>query len=89
MAKAAVKAIAYPLHYLTLSAQKQAFELIENMIKTRTAEGKDARRDLYAQVADQLEDNPEFRQSDIWSEALFLIPAGKSRSIQSKHRGGG
>ncbi|KAJ2993260.1 hypothetical protein NUW58_g1896 [Xylaria curta] len=70
------KAIAYPLHYLTLAAQKQAFELIENMIKTRTAEGKDARRDLYAQVADQLETNPEFRLSDIWSEALFLIPAG-------------
>ncbi|KAI0467676.1 cytochrome P450 [Xylaria cf. heliscus] len=70
------KVIAYPLHYLTLSAQKQAFELIENMIKTRTAKGKDARRDLYAQVADQLEANPEFRQSDIWSEALFLIPAG-------------
>ncbi|KAI1419418.1 cytochrome P450 [Xylaria sp. FL1777] len=70
------RAIAYPLHYLTLSAQKQAFELIENMIKTRTAESKDSRRDLYAQVADQLETNPEFRQSDIWSEALFLIPAG-------------
>ncbi|KAI1187545.1 cytochrome P450 [Nemania serpens] len=70
------KAIAYPLHYLTLSAQKQAFALIENMIKTRTAEGKSARRDLYAQVADELETNPEFRQSDIWSEALFLIPAG-------------
>ncbi|KAI0967187.1 cytochrome P450 [Xylaria arbuscula] len=70
------RVIAYPLHYLTLSAQKQAFELIENMIKTRTAEGKGSRRDLYAQVADQLETNPEFRQSDIWSEALFLIPAG-------------
>lgn len=70
------RAISYPLHYLTLSAQKQAFELIENMIQTRTAEGKDSRRDLYAQVADQLETNPEFRQSDIWSEALFLIPAG-------------
>ncbi|KAI1349445.1 cytochrome P450 [Xylaria sp. FL0043] len=70
------RAIAYPLHYITLSAQKQAFELIENMIKTRTAEGKDSRHDLYAQVADQLDTNPEFRQSDIWSEALFLIPAG-------------
>lgn len=70
------RAIAYPLHYLTLSAQKQAFELIEDMIKTRTTEGKDSRRDLYAQVADQLETNPEFRHSDIWSEALFLIPAG-------------
>ncbi|KAI1128973.1 cytochrome P450 [Nemania abortiva] len=70
------RVIAYPLHYLTLAAQKQAFELIENMIKTRTAEGKDSRRDLYAQVADELETNPEFRLSDVWSEALFLIPAG-------------
>ncbi|KAI0875892.1 cytochrome P450 [Hypoxylon argillaceum] len=68
--------IAYPLHYLTLAAQKQAFALIENMIKTRTAEGKGSRRDLYAQVADELETNPEFRHSDVWSEALFLIPAG-------------
>ncbi|CAJ2512530.1 Uu.00g055450.m01.CDS01 [Anthostomella pinea] len=70
------KVIAYPLHYLTWFAQKQAFELIENMIKTRTAQGANAKRDLYAQVADQLEANPEFRLSDIWSEGLFLIPAG-------------
>ncbi|KAI1332327.1 cytochrome P450 [Xylariaceae sp. FL0255] len=70
------KIIAYPLHYLTLSAQKQAFELIENMIKTRSAEDPSARRDLLAQVADQFGENSEFRQSDLWSEALFLIPAG-------------
>lgn len=75
------RAISYPLHYITLSMQKQAFELIENMIKTRTAEGTSARRDLYGQVADQLETNPEFRLSDIWSEALFLIPAGKSTKV--------
>ncbi|KAI1340366.1 cytochrome P450 [Xylariaceae sp. FL0016] len=70
------RVIAYPLHYLTWFAQKQAFALIENMMRTRMAEGKDARRDLYAQVIEQMGTNPEFRQSDIWSESLFLIPAG-------------
>ncbi|KAI0593008.1 cytochrome P450 [Biscogniauxia sp. FL1348] len=70
------RVIAYPLHWVTLNAQKEAFELIENMVKSRLSEARDAKRDLLAQVSEQMEGNPEFRQSDIWSEALFLIPAG-------------
>ncbi|KAI1499232.1 cytochrome P450 [Biscogniauxia marginata] len=68
--------IAYPLHWMTIKAQREAFALIENMIKTRLSEAHDAKRDLLAQVSEQMEGTPEFRQSDIWSEALFLIPAG-------------
>jgi cytochrome P450 len=65
--------IAYPLHLLTYHLQKAAFALINNMISTRVAEGKDARHDLYSQVAD------EIPAADVWSEALFFLPAGMSR----------
>lgn len=65
--------IAYPLHLLTYHLQKAAMALISNMISTRVAEGKDARHDLYSQVAD------EIPAADVWSEALFFLPAGLSR----------
>ncbi|ORY58509.1 cytochrome P450 [Pseudomassariella vexata] len=62
--------IAYPLHLLNYAPRKAAFAMIETFITTRMAEGKDARHDLYSQVAD------EIPPAEVWSEALFFLPAG-------------
>lgn len=67
---------AYPLHILTTGPRNEAFAFIEKMVNTRVSEGKDARQDYFAQIVDQLPPTEDLRKSDLWSEALFMIPAG-------------
>ncbi|KAK2757100.1 hypothetical protein FQN54_005069 [Arachnomyces sp. PD_36] len=67
-----------PLHILTAGPRAQAMGFVEKMINMRVSEGKDARQDYYSHIADQLPSHgdQDLRQSEVWSEALFLIPAG-------------
>ncbi|KAI1824026.1 cytochrome P450 [Xylaria intraflava] len=50
---------------------------IEKMIKARLAQAIDARRDLYYYVAAEFGADPSsLRLGNLWSEAVFFIPAG-------------
>lgn len=68
--------LAYPLHVLTTGPRNEAFGFVEKMITTRLSEGKDARDDYFSQIVDVLPKDTDLRTSDLWSEALFLVPAG-------------
>ncbi|RYP11509.1 hypothetical protein DL764_000032 [Monosporascus ibericus] len=53
------------------------FNLIETMIKARLAQDKDARRDLFFYAADDFrEGNDGLRLGNLWTEAIFFLPAG-------------
>ena len=69
---------AAPLHVLTTGPRNEAFAFVDKMVNTRLSEGKDARQDYFAQIVDQLPKGEDLRKSDLWSEALFMIPAGLS-----------
>ncbi|KAI0016812.1 cytochrome P450 [Xylariomycetidae sp. FL0641] len=75
--------LAFPLHCLTYLRQRRAFRLVEHMIRVRMAAAAAAAaeggkgHDFFAQVVGNYSgDISDFRLSDIWSESLFLIPAG-------------
>ncbi|KAI0201487.1 cytochrome P450 [Astrocystis sublimbata] len=62
------------------SLRARLLSLIEKMIKTRLAQTRDARRDLYYHVADEFStDATGVRLGNLWSEAVFFIPAGLRR----------
>ncbi|KAG5926956.1 hypothetical protein E4U42_002775 [Claviceps africana] len=69
------------IHYLMLVAslgQRIRYtRTLRHMIRTRLSEDKHARHDLYSVVAEHL-DRPSggITPDQLWSEALFLIPAG-------------
>lgn len=75
---------AYPLHVLTAGPRNEALGFVERMINMRIKEGIDARQDFLARVIDQLPKGTDLRHSEVWSEALFLIPAGKSSSFRGR-----
>lgn len=75
-----------PLHVLTSGPRNQALGFIEKMINTRVGEGVNARQDFYAQVVAQLPKSTDMRKSELWSEALFLIPAGWYLTFPSSWR---
>lgn len=59
------------------SLRARLLSLIERMIKTRLAQPTDAMRDFYYHVADEfLTDTAGVRLGNLWSEAVFFIPAG-------------
>jgi cytochrome P450 len=62
-----------------LSDQMKYYYAMREMILTRRSEPKDARKDLYAFIADikDPETGKSLRLRDIWSEASFFMPAGK------------
>lgn len=69
--------VAYPLHVLTWTTLKRTLGQIQHIIQTRLAQDKNAQVDLYSLVIDSLENNEDnLRLSDLWSEALFFLPAG-------------
>ncbi|KAI0476348.1 cytochrome P450 [Xylariaceae sp. FL0804] len=55
--------------------RRRLLGLIEKMIVARLAQPKDARRDLFYHVADEMSAE-EIRLGNLWSEAVFFIPAG-------------
>lgn len=56
----------------------KAFRMIEGIIKDRLALEKGAKYDLYSIVADSIgTDKDSIRQTDLWSEALFFLTAGR------------
>ncbi|KAM5349663.1 hypothetical protein ACJ41O_006168 [Fusarium nematophilum] len=61
---------------VTHSELRKFYKMLELMISTRLAKPKDADPDLYAHVADQLEETKDVRMSDVWAEAMFFFPAG-------------
>ncbi|RYP81172.1 hypothetical protein DL769_002120 [Monosporascus sp. CRB-8-3] len=58
--------------------REKTARLMEMMIRSRMAEDKDAKRDLYSFVADALDakDDEGLRLNDLWYEAFFFIIAG-------------
>lgn len=71
---------AAPLHVLTTGPRNEAMGFVQGMIEERLRrreEGKEEDGDDYfAQIVDQLPQGTDLRKSDLWSEALFMIPAG-------------
>jgi cytochrome P450 len=65
------------LERLAAKEVRRYWKAIEGMIATRVAEGKHARHDLYALIADQINpDGEHLKDSEIWAEAVFFFPAG-------------
>lgn len=59
------------------SLRVRLFNLIEKMIFTRLAQPRDARRDLYYHLSDELgTDIKGVRLGNLWTEAIFFVPAG-------------
>jgi hypothetical protein len=77
--KVGMEVVLYPF---ILTRQMKYYKLIRDMILARRAKGKHAREDLYSFVADikDPETGEGMRLRDLWSEASFFIPAGKSPS---------
>lgn len=57
---------------------------MEKMIDTRLSEGTDSRDDYFSQIVDSLPKDTNLRTSDLWSEALFMVPAGLYRHSSRK-----
>lgn len=69
------------LHYLLIVlgyAQRMKYlRMLQNLINTRLSEEKHARNDFYSFVIDHLDEaDSELTANGLWSEALFLFPAG-------------
>ncbi|KAI1100847.1 cytochrome P450 [Jackrogersella minutella] len=63
--------------YIFYEAREKYYRLLETMIRTRLAQEKQAKRDLYYFIADSVEADPEsLRGGDLWMEALFFLVAG-------------
>ncbi|KAI0017200.1 cytochrome P450 [Xylariomycetidae sp. FL0641] len=62
------------------SLHARLMRLIEAMVAARLAQPRDARRDLYFHVADELATSggtgDNIRLGELWPEAVFFIPAG-------------
>ncbi|KAI8627470.1 cytochrome P450 [Xylariaceae sp. FL1651] len=59
------------------SLRARVLGLVEKMVKARLGQNKDARQDLYYHVADEFAtDASGVRLGNLWSEAVFFIPAG-------------
>jgi cytochrome P450 len=53
------------------------YNAIEKMIALRVAEPKHARHDLYSLIVDEMNPDGEYlKNSEIWAEAAFFLPAG-------------
>ncbi|KAL1858048.1 hypothetical protein Daus18300_010160 [Diaporthe australafricana] len=51
-------------------------QAVQGIIQSRMALGKDATHDFYSIVADDVNTDEGLRQSELWSEAIFFLPAG-------------
>lgn len=80
---------AAPLHVLTTGPRNEAMGFVQGMIEDRLrrreeGKGEDEDEDgddYFAQIVDQLPRETDLRKSDLWSEALFMIPAGMTLSF--------
>lgn len=68
------------LHFLSRSQRLDYLRALQHMINTRLSIDKDAKTDLYSYVADYINaDGPDsILLGELWSEAVFFFPAGKS-----------
>lgn len=73
--RAGMELLLYPF---ILTSQMAYYKKLRDLIITRRAEGKNARKDLYSFVVDAKdpETGEGMRLRDIWSEAAFFMPAG-------------
>ncbi|KAF4471367.1 benzoate 4-monooxygenase cytochrome p450 [Fusarium albosuccineum] len=69
-------AISLLTNLLTHTQLRKFYNMLNLMISTRLSKPKDAYKDLYSHVVDQLEETKDVRMSDIWAEAMFFFPAG-------------
>ena len=56
---------------------------VQNIVQKRMAIPKDAKHDFYSIAAVEGDVNPDaegLRRSELWAEAVFFLPAGKSHS---------
>ena len=76
------------LNYFLHEARQKYWNLLQTMIKTRTAQEKNAQKDFYSIITDALEVEPGILEGgSIWTEALFFMAAGKYpfHSIPNTH----
>ncbi|KAF2997467.1 hypothetical protein E8E14_002724 [Neopestalotiopsis sp. 37M] len=65
------------LNYFAKEARQKYWLLLQNMIKTRMGQEKNAKSDFYSIVADALEAEPDtLNGGTMWTEALFFMAAG-------------
>ncbi|KAI9148370.1 benzoate 4-monooxygenase cytochrome p450 [Paramyrothecium foliicola] len=68
--------LSFVTNLLTHSELRKFYKMLDLMISTRLSQKKDAHRDLYARVVDQVDETTNVRMSDVWAEAMFFFPAG-------------
>ncbi|RYP42528.1 hypothetical protein DL767_000216 [Monosporascus sp. MG133] len=64
------------LTYFTNDTRERYKRLMEKMIKSRLAEEKNVRHDLFSIVSEASSNGESIRVSDIWTEAMSFFPAG-------------
>lgn len=52
-------------------------QAVQGIIQSRMALAKDAKHDFYSMVAGDMNTKEGLRQSELWAEAIFFLPAGK------------
>jgi cytochrome P450 len=66
------------LNVLFFKIRLGTFRVFEKMIRNRLSQQKNAVHDLYSFISDAIGSGSEtIRESELWSEALFFLSAGK------------
>ncbi|KAI1177719.1 cytochrome P450 [Nemania sp. FL0916] len=72
-----LRALEYPLLWLAKKQATRFGDTISSVIKTRTAQPKDAHHDLYSMVADHIgKGQQSLYRGELWPEAILFIIAG-------------
>ncbi|KAM0330969.1 hypothetical protein ACHAQA_003926 [Verticillium albo-atrum] len=61
---------------LTHSQLRRFYSVLELMMSTRLSQEKHAQPDLYSHMIDSVKEGSDVEASDVWAEAMFLLPAG-------------